>query len=143
MKRRLSLFAFLALGLASPVPAAQNLPTVTPERIQKLQALHKKAEQQIVVNNFRGAINTYQEILLFEPDDETAYANMGQIYLLFSEFKKAENAFQNALSINPENEAALAGLNKITDRTDGYSYPGTGPGQPSRSNFENSEDPTG
>ena len=131
MKRRLSLFAFVLLAGASAALAAQNLPTVTPERIQKLKELHQKAEQQIALNNFKGATATYQDILLFEPDDESAYANLGQIYLLFQNFDKAKTAFQNALSIDPENETALAGLEKI--RNPDASYRETNPGPQAQS----------
>ncbi len=128
MKRLLTLFALTALCCADAFAS---------DEIQKLEELHQKAEQQIAVNNFYGAIDTYQEILFLEPDDETAYANSGQIYLLFSDFKRAKTAFQNALSINPENETALAGLKKIK-APDGYFYPETGPDRPSPPAPENS-----
>ena len=142
MKYLISVFAFLVCIAASPaLMAAPNLPTVTPEKIQKLKELHNKAEEQIAMNNYKGATDTLQDILLMEPDDETAYVNLGQIYLLFSQNDKAKNAFQNALSIDPENEVAINGL-QMTTRHDGYSYPETGPDPPSRSELERSEDPS-
>ena len=106
MKRILNLFA-LAM-LCCPLLFAAD-------QLQTLEELHQKAEEQIALNNFRGAMDTLQEILFLEPDDESAYASMGQIYLLFSDFRKAKVSFQNALSINPENETAIAGLRKIKD----------------------------
>ena len=131
MRRALSLFGialFFCLG------------AVAADETQRLEELHRQADEQIVLNNFQGAMTTLQDILLLEPDDETAYANMGLIYLLFSDREKAGQAFQNALSINPENETALAGLAKIKD-PDASSYPETDPGPPIRSGSENSADP--
>ena len=133
MKHPLSLFAFLALLAVSPNLWAAD--------VEKLKELHQKAEQQIALNNYKAAMETYQEILFLEPDDETSYANMGLMYLLFSEFTKAKEAFQNALSIDPENETALAGLEKIRD-PDGSFYLEKDPDQPSQSMPESSEDST-
>ena len=123
MKRFIPFFAFLGLALAVLIAeASPNLPTVTPERLMKLKEMHLKAERQVASENYQAAMRTYQDIVLMEPDDETAYANMGQLYLMFSDFKKAERAFENALSIDPDNETALGGLKKIKD-PDGVSYP--------------------
>jgi len=69
--------------------------------------MHKKAERLIAQNEIRRAAALYSNIILMEPDDETAYANMGNCYLILGDFKRAEDAFQNALEINPENETAL------------------------------------
>ena len=131
LKRILNLFA-IALICCSTAFAA--------DEIQHLEELHRQADEQIALNNFRGAMTTLQEILLLEPNDETAYANMGLLYLLFSDHKKAKEAFQNALSIDPENETALAGLAKIKD-PDASSYLQTDPDPPVRSGPENSAGP--
>ncbi len=77
--------------------------------------MHKKAERLIAQNEIRRAAALYSNIILMEPDDETAYANMGNCYLILGDFKRAEDAFQNALEINPENETALLGIKSIHD----------------------------
>ena len=130
MKRLLTLFALAALCCHGAFASDQ---------IQKLEELHRKAEEQIILNQLRDAMDTYQEILFLEPDDETAYANMGQLYLIFGDFKKAEAAFQNTLSIDPDNETALSGLKKIKDPDDSF-YLETDPGPHSRSGAESSAD---
>ncbi|MBI4352705.1 MAG: tetratricopeptide repeat protein [Candidatus Omnitrophica bacterium] len=80
---------------------------------QELETLHAEAERLVSVNRFREALRVYETIILAEPDDETAYANMGRIYLLTGQRERAKDAFLNALDINPENETALLGLEKI------------------------------
>ncbi|HTL69969.1 MAG TPA: tetratricopeptide repeat protein [Candidatus Eisenbacteria bacterium] len=98
----------LALALAPPCLAADDA-----AHIQKLEAMHREAEHLVVLNDFPGAIRAYQDILFLEPDDETAYANLGRCYLLRGEYDRAKEAFFNALDINPENETAQRGLEKI------------------------------
>ncbi len=55
----------------------------------------------------------YENIVLQNPDDDVAYANLGYVYLILGEVIKAKGAFQTALSINPDNGPALSGLNAI------------------------------
>ncbi len=55
----------------------------------------------------------YENKILQNPDDDTAYADLGCAYLMLGENLKAGNAFKNALSINPNNRTALKGLNWI------------------------------
>ncbi len=83
--------------------------------LDALEKMHGIAEDLIAQNDFREALRTYSEILLIEPDDETAYANMGHIYMLLGDYENAQSAFFNTLHINPENKTALLGLQKIKD----------------------------
>lgn len=52
----------------------------------------------------------YENQILKNPNDDTAHANLGYVYLMFKDYKNAEDAFQDALSINPDNPLALSGL---------------------------------
>ena len=84
-------------------------------KILQIEMLHKKAEALILENDLRGALKVYLDIILLEPDDETAYTNMGQAYMILGDTPHANDAFLNALHINSENETALLGLEKIHD----------------------------
>lgn len=83
--------------------------------IQSLENMHIQAESQIIENDFEGAIKTYSEILLIEPDDETAYTGLGHCYLVLGQYRNAHDAYKNALAINPENPSAILGIQKIMD----------------------------
>ncbi len=114
----IALIAGLGLSM-SPCEAAETTLRSTHEvsdaRIKKLEKMHNDAEALILTSNFDEAIQKYNDILIYEPDDETAYVNMGNAYMILGNFMKAENAFSNALHINPDNASAQAGLQKIND----------------------------
>lgn len=101
-----------AVAYAAPLSSARQ---PSPETVAELEVAHRRAEDLIATNDFRGALRAYSDIILMEPDDETAYVNMGTCYLLLGEYKNAEDAYNNALAIDPENEAALTGLRRIHD----------------------------
>jgi tetratricopeptide (TPR) repeat protein len=81
----------------------------------KLEKMHSDAEKLVIQNKFREAIRAYTDIILYEPDDEVAYTNMGHAYMILGDYKRARDAFQNALTINPDNDVAYLGLQKIID----------------------------
>ena len=111
------LFVFIAcLGLASDAGAQPNgFGAISPEKVAELESMHQQAIDFLIQNDFQGAVRTYSDILLMEPDDETAYTGLGQIYMVQGRYKQANNAFQNALNINGHNQVALAGIRKIMD----------------------------
>lgn len=116
MNIRNPLFYSLLLILIAPAAQAQSgFSSVTPERVAELEMMHQRAMDSLLKNDFQGAIRAYSDILLVEPDDETAYTGLGQIYLVQGHYKEANEAFRNALHINSENEVALAGIRKIMD----------------------------
>ena len=81
----------------------------------QIEDMHRAAEKEIAANHFREAIRLYDDIILLEPDDDVAYANMGNTYLILGYDNKAKDAFHQALDINPDNEDASIGLRKIAD----------------------------
>lgn len=83
--------------------------------IEELDRLHEEARRFEEETRVDEAINTYEEIILIEPDDDAAYANLGRLYMATGNYERAENAFLNALHINDANELALTGLTKIHD----------------------------
>ena len=108
----------LLMGLAPALeagPQAKSIASVEMDHIAQLENMHQRASDYLIKNNFNGALRAYSDILLLEPDDETAYTGMGQIYMVLGQSKKAHDAFQNALYINPQNEVALAGIQHILD----------------------------
>ena len=115
------LFSWIVIGLslsclaAASDPAGGNFVTSSEEHIKKIDDLHRKAEGLIVENKFREAVDVYWRIVLIEPDDETAYTNMGNAYMILGDTGRARESFLNALDINPENETAALGLQKILD----------------------------
>ena len=52
----------------------------------------------------------YENLSVRNPNDDSAYANLGYAYLIVGEPLKAKEAFRNALAANPDNAAALNGL---------------------------------
>lgn len=104
---------FPSLGSAEETPASLTSPSQ--EHIGKIRSLHLGAEDLMEAERYRQALELYFEIILLEPDDETAYANMGRAYMILGQYERAENAFLNALHINPENELAFLGLQKLRD----------------------------
>ena len=113
----ISLFSVACTACFVSGAAAQpgGFAAVTPEKIAELETMHQQAIDSLIKNDFQSAIRAYSDILLMEPDDETAYTGLGQIYTILGHYKKAHEAFQNALQINPDNEVALSGIQKIMD----------------------------
>ena len=93
----------------------QNFINTSPEKMAQLTRLHEEAEVLVAEDKYREVVDVYLEIILVEPDDEAAYANLGHAYMILGDFARAKDAFKNALHINPENEIALLGLQKISD----------------------------
>ena len=93
----------------------ENFINTTPEKVAQLARLHEQAEVLVAEDRYREAVDVYLEIILVEPDDEAAYANLGHAYMILGDFARAKDAFQNALHINSQNEIALLGLQKISD----------------------------
>jgi tetratricopeptide (TPR) repeat protein len=115
VKRALLLPAFLIL-LSAGACAAEAVPSEEEaRRLAELESLHKRADELVVVNDFRGAIRLYMDAVLLEPDDAVAYVNMGRAYWLLGDTGRARTAFENALSIEPDNEAAHEGLRRLRD----------------------------
>jgi len=83
--------------------------------ITRLELLHAEAAKRMEEMNPREAVKIYTDILLIEPDDDAAYTNMGQAYLMLGDSGRAKDAFLNALHIDPDNDIALAGLKNIAD----------------------------
>ena len=111
----LSVF-ILCVSFASAAWAQPNgFGAITPEKIAELESMHQQAIDFLIKNDFQGAVRTYSDILLMEPDDETAYTGLGQIYMVQGRYKLANEAFKNALNINGENQVALAGIRRIMD----------------------------
>jgi len=71
-------------------------------------AFHNAAH--IDPDNVHEIIPFYQNMVLKNPDDDTAHSHMGYAYLILGDFEKAKDAFKDALSINPENPEAGQGL---------------------------------
>ena len=110
-----TLFALCtAVPLAAQAQGAGFSP-ITTEKIAELESMHEQAIDFLLKNDFQGAVRTYSDILLMEPDDETAYTGLGQIYMIQGRYKLAHESFKNALDINPDNQVALAGVRKIMD----------------------------
>lgn len=96
-------------------PGPRSFTAVSDNSLKEIEARHAQAESLIARNEFRTAIQKYTEILLMEPDDETAYVNMGHCYLILGDNRRARTSFQNALDIDPENELAREGLDKVNN----------------------------
>ena len=117
MKKLLSVLLILvsaSFAYAETSEEPDNITSVTSEELRELEAMHAEAQRSIAAGQIREAVSLYWEIILREPDDDAAYTNLGNLYLVLGDSDRAKDAFQNALHINPENEAAQAGFLKIT-----------------------------
>lgn len=70
---------------------------------------------QLDPENIQQITPFYENQILKNPEDDTAYMNLGYIYLMFKDTASAEGAFQDALSINPDNTLAKSGLGIVMD----------------------------
>ena len=93
----------------------RNFTYTTQEDMSQIKNLHDRAANMIARHEFKDAINVYSEAVLIEPDDEEAYTQMGQCYMVLGYLKRAKDAFRNALDINPDNEIASMALRKLSD----------------------------
>lgn len=116
--------AFLIFYAALPCVISRAEDAAAPEAsvtriadgtITQLELLHAKAMKLMDAMEPREAVKLYLDILLIEPDDDAAYTNMGQAYLMLGDADRAKDAFLNALHINPDNDIALAGLKSVAD----------------------------
>lgn len=83
--------------------------------VHDLEERHAAAEKLLDEENVRGAIKAYGEIILIEPDDDTAYAELGRCYLILGDTDRAREAFANTLHIDPDNRLARLGMIHIAD----------------------------
>jgi tetratricopeptide (TPR) repeat protein len=115
MISRAALFILIFFISITPLTSAaeRSFNSADDSVLTELQRMHNHADLLIQEGKIREALKVYDEILLYEPDDEAAYVNMGSLYLVLGYYDKAEEAFYNALHINPDNEDALQGLEKI------------------------------
>ncbi len=63
--------------------------------------------------NLNEIVPFYENIVIQNPDDDVAYANLGYAYLILGDFLKAKDAFKTALNINGDNILALKGMRII------------------------------
>ena len=117
MKKLISLLCVVLASFLSSGAHAEpkSITTISAEQVSELEIMHQRATDLLLKNDFQGALRAYSDIVLVEPDDETAYTGLGQIYMVLGQLKKAHEAFENALQINPNNEVALLGIRKIMD----------------------------
>lgn len=113
--RHLLILTCLWTLFAGQAQGSESFIRTAPETLSRVEDLHRRAEHRIVGDDFRGALSVYTDILLIEPDDETAYVNMGRCYMILGDFDRAKDAFRNALAIDPDNELAAEGLTLILD----------------------------
>ena len=71
---------------------------------------------QINRENVRQIVPFYENLVLQNPGDPEAYANLGFVYLMFGNLNRANEAFGKALSINPEDANALRGMQIIANQ---------------------------
>ena len=91
--------------------------------IYLLSGLYDKAEESFMNAVHIDPENTgeiapfYENLVMQNPSDDTAYSNMGYAYMILGEFLKARQAFKDALQINPGNEQAGQGLQFLDGKT--------------------------
>ena len=112
---RILVCATLLLRGSACLAAPRSVTAVAPDQMTQLETMHQQATDFLLKNDFQSALRVYSDIVLVEPDDETAYTGLGQIYMVQGQTKKANDAFQSALDINPHNEVAMMGIRKIMD----------------------------
>jgi tetratricopeptide (TPR) repeat protein len=101
--RSLALCIFLGLSAAS----AQNPPSQTAPKADRLRSLITRAEAAEQQNRLDEAISLYGEILRIRPGWASAELNLGLVYHSRAEYAKAIQSLTNALTHNPGLHSAL------------------------------------
>ncbi len=63
--------------------------------------------------NARDIAPFYQDQIVKNPNDDSAYTQLGYVYLMFRNLRGASEAFEDALSVNSDNPQARAGLELV------------------------------
>jgi tetratricopeptide (TPR) repeat protein/GGDEF domain-containing protein len=102
-----------------------------------LDKLYEKADKYLQRQKFESAIETYQEILRYEPDDEVSLVNLGDLslklnrtadglrfqtqlaeyYVKRNDVTKAIATYKKILKLSPQDVTALAKLAGLLERT--------------------------
>ncbi len=117
---------------ASPPKKSASTPATGAAPHDEIIQMHERALEVAGKNNFKEALELYEEIVLKNPDDDQAYLIMGHLYLMSGNYEKSESAFQNAVHIDPANIREITPFyeNKILQNPDddnayadlGYAY---------------------
>ena len=67
----------------------------------ELERLLDQAVEAFNVGDISGALQSYQKILILDPEHVMTYYNMGNIFLELKLTDQAESAYQSALQVNP------------------------------------------
>ena len=104
-----SLMRFLALCIFLGVSAgnAQNPPSSTPSKADRLRSLIAQAEAAEQQNRLDEAVALYEQILRIRPGWASAELNLGLVYHSRAEYAKAIQSLTNALAHNAGLHSAL------------------------------------
>ena len=104
-----SLMRFLALCIFLGVSAgnAQNPPSSTPSKADRLRSLIAQAEAAEQQNRLDEAVALYEQILRIRPGWASAELNLGLVYHSRAEYSKAIQSLTNALAHNDGLHSAL------------------------------------
>ena len=104
-----SLMRFLALCIFLGVFAvnAQNPPSSTPSKADRLRSLIAQAEAAEQQNHLDEAVALYEQILRIRPGWASAELNLGLVYHSRAEYSKAIQSLTNALAHNAGLHSAL------------------------------------
>ncbi len=121
-----------AARLRASLPKSAGISSKSVTADDEINEMHERALEVAGQNNFKKALELYEEIVLKNPEDDQAYLIMGHIYLMSGEYERSESAFQNAVHIDRDNRDEIAPFyeNKILQNPDddvayanlGYAY---------------------
>lgn len=79
----------------------------------KIDRHRKRVDQYIKNNEYYKAQIELKNLLKLEPDNDSVYCELGDIYLRLKDDERAVDAFQRAVKINPENLKARLRMGQI------------------------------
>ena len=79
-------------------------------KVNKIYALALENHEK---NNFKTALNLYQDIIKIDPYHASSYYNLGLVFQRLHEFNKAKDFYKKAIEINPNHVGSYNNLGTI------------------------------
>jgi len=97
-------FDYMALSIAREILVEDR---------DNLEAHRIAAAQELRDGDLLAALRDFEAVNKFDPRDDGAWANVGQIYLTMGNVQKGRPAVRRALDVNPSNKQARALLDQL------------------------------
>ncbi|CAG7729293.1 unnamed protein product [Allacma fusca] len=93
-------------------PNSQDTPLKPAEKSCLAVAYNNLGQLKYLKVDFEGAVEDYNQAILYDPELAAAYYNRGTIMYRMGDFNGAVNDMEKATSLNPSNEEFKTGLER-------------------------------